>query len=109
MSEEPARRRIAMLKPAYLAALMPWRLPQADGLPQQLKASWGETSLPWGLMSLAGNELAYFETAALITKYYSLGVHTDHATGRPDQLEHDKAFANMLARAERTARASARA
>jgi hypothetical protein len=109
MSEEQAKVRVAMVEPDYLVAMMTSHLPQADGLPQELKTSWGEKSLPWGLMSLAGNELAYFETATLITKHYSLGVHTDSTTGRPDQVEHDKAFQNMLARAERTARASARA
>jgi hypothetical protein len=109
MSEEQAKMRVAMVEPDYLVAMMTSHLPQADGLPQDLRTSWGEKSLPWGLMSLAGNELAYFETAALITKHYSLGVHTDSTTGRPDQVEHDKAFQNMLSRAERVARASARA
>jgi hypothetical protein len=73
-----------------------------------MKASWGEGSVAWALMSLAGSELAYEEAAELIAKYYSLGVHTG-ADGRADQVEHDKAFTNMLASAERSARASARA
>lgn len=59
-------------------------------------------------MSLAGSELAYYHSAELVTKYYSLGLHTDEM-GRPDSVEHDKAFTNMLASAERSARANARA
>jgi len=55
-----------------------------------------------------GRELAYFDSAGLIAKYYSLGVHTDEA-GKADKVEYAKAFDNMLATAERNARASARA
>jgi hypothetical protein len=58
MSEDAAKQRIAMVEPDYLVALMTSHLPQADGLPQELKASWGDKSLPWGLMSLAGQARA---------------------------------------------------
>lgn len=105
---EEARVAVAMHEPDYLVALMLAHLQQADGLPKQLQTQWGEGSVAWNLLSLAGNELAYFNAAALITKYYSLDVHSD-ATGTPVSVEHDKAFTNMLASAERSARASARA
>lgn len=103
-----AREQIALGEPDYLTALMLARLPQADGVLGTLKAQWGEASLPWNLMLLAGNELAYFKAAELIAKYYALGVKTD-AQGRYASVEHAKAFATMLASAERAARASARA
>jgi len=108
MSEDAARQRVAMAEPDYLVAYMTSHLAQAEGMPAAVKAKWGDGSVAWGLMSLAGSELAYFDAAELITKYYSLGIQTD-ANGRPNQIEHDKAFGNMLASAERTARASARA
>ncbi len=108
MSIDDARTRVAMIEPEYLVASMLAHLPTADGLPKQLKTSWGETSIAWNLMALAGNELAYYSAAELVAKYYSLGVKTDVA-GTPTAVEHDKAFSNMLASAERTARASARA
>jgi hypothetical protein len=60
-------------------------------------------------MSLASSELAYFGSAQLIAKYYSLDVHTDKTTGKADRVEHEKAFATMLANAERNARENARA
>jgi len=55
-----------------------------------------------------GSELAYYNSAELIAKYYSLGVTTDYQTAARSAVEHDKAFMNMLASAERNARASAR-
>jgi len=103
-----ARERVAMTEPDYLTALMLARLPQAEGVLGKLKAQWGETSLPWNLMRLAGTELAYFKSAELIAKYYSLAVKAD-ANGRYTSVEHAKAFDNMLVSAERAARASARA
>src|SRR3569623_779415 len=65
-----------------------------------LETTWGEQSLAWALLSLAGSELAYDDVAQLIAKYDSLGVHTDDS-GKVDKIEHDKAFAHMLATAER--------
>ena len=108
LSEDVARERIAYIEPDYLVAWMTSRLAQSDALPRELQAKWGEHSLAWSLLSLAGSELAYYDSAALITKYYSLGVKTDD-NGKTTGLEYEKAFDNMLASAERTARASARA
>ncbi len=108
MSIEEARIRVSMREPDYLVATMLSRIQQMDGLPKELKAKWGEGSVAWALLSLAGSELAYYHAAELVAKYYSLGLHTD-AMGRADSVEHDKAFANMLASAERAARANARA
>jgi hypothetical protein len=110
ISEDDARQQIAFREPDYLVALMGSRLAALDGAPQQLKAAWGEQSLPWGLLTLAGSQLAYLHAAELIAKYYSLGADVpDDGSGRVQKIEQEKAFANMLAVAERTARASARA
>ena len=108
MSVDEARIRISMREPDYLVAYMLSHLQQMEGLPKDLKTKWGEGSVAWALLSLAGSELAYYHSAELITKYYSLGLHTD-ASGHADSVEHDKAFTNMLASAERQARANARA
>lgn len=108
MTLDEARMRVSMREPDYLVAYMLSHLQQVDGLPKQLKTKWGETSVAWALLALAGSELAYYHSAELVAKYYSLGVKTDEL-GHADGVEHDKAFMNMLASAERTARASARA
>ncbi|MDB4954152.1 MAG: peptidase lon domain protein [Myxococcales bacterium] len=108
VTTDEAREQIALIEPDYLVAFMTSKLGDAEGLPQELKTAWGEHSLAWGLMSLAGNELAYFNSAQLVAKYYSLVIHTD-AAGKISSIDHDKAFTNMLASAERSARASARA
>ena len=80
------------------------KLGTLDGTPKQLRDTWGEKSLPWGLLSLAGSELAYFHAAELIARYYSLDVQLDDARN-VSGVEHEKAFTNMLATAERNARA----
>jgi len=108
VTEDEARERIAVAEPDYLVAFMASKVADSDGLPKELKKEWGEHSLAWGLYSLAGSELAYFNSAQLIAKYYSLGVTTDDQ-GKVSAIEHDKAFSNMLAAADRNARASARA
>jgi len=108
MTMDQARVRIAMSEPNYLVSYMLSHLQQVEGLPKQLKELWGEKSPQWNLMMLAGSELAYYNSAELIAKYYSLGVTTDYQTGRASAVQHDKAFMNMLASAERNARASAR-
>jgi uncharacterized protein len=108
LSIDDARLAVAIHEPDYLVALMSSKLASLDGTPKQLKETWGEKSLPWGLLSLAGSELAYFHAAELIAKYYSLDVQLDEAR-EVRHLEHEQAFANMLATAERNARASARA
>jgi uncharacterized protein len=109
LTVDQARTRIAMSEPNYLVAYMLSHLQQVDGLPKDMKLLWGETSPQWNLMLLAGSELAYYHSAELIAKYYSLGLKTDASTGRATGVEHEKAFMNMLASAERSARASARA
>lgn len=106
--EDSARDRVMMMEPDYLIAYATSHLSNADGQIKEVKDAWGEKSLSWGLLTLAGSEMAYFDSAVLIAKYYSLGVHTDY-TGHADRVEHDKAFSNMLTSAERAARASARA
>jgi uncharacterized protein len=107
VSDEYTRRRVELLEPDYLVAMMNSKLNTTEGMPTELKTLWGEKSLAWGLMSLAGSELAYHDSAQLIAKYYSLHVRND-LQGKVESVEHDKAFVNMLASAERTARASAR-
>ena len=105
---DEARNRLAVMEPDYLVALVSSKLADMAGLPKELKAAWGDHSLAWGLMSLAGSELAYYDSAELIAKYYSLGVHTDDAN-KVDKIEYEQAFTNMLASAERSARENARA
>ncbi len=109
LSLDQARTRIAMSEPNYLVAYMLSHLQQVDGLPKDMKLMLGENSPQWNLMMLAGSELAYYHSAELIAKYYSLGLKTDPTTGRASGVEHEKAFMNMLASAERSARSSARA
>lgn len=106
---DQARMRVATSEPTYLVAYMLSHLQNVEGLPKDMKAAWGEGSPQWNLMSLAGSELAYYSSAELIAKYYSLEVKNDPITGRAIGVAHEKAFINMLASAERTARASARA
>jgi len=106
---DDARQRLAMREPNYLVAFMLSRMDQAStGVMADLKKQWGEKSLQWNLMTLAASELAYSKSAELVAKYYSLNV-TNGADGRVEQVEHEKAFLNMLVTAERTARANARA
>jgi hypothetical protein len=108
VSLDDARNKLAVIEPDYLVAYVTSKLAEAEGLPKELKDAWGEKSLAWGLLSLAGSELAYFDSAELIAKYYSLGVHTDN-NNKVDQIEYADAFKHMLASAERAARANARA
>jgi hypothetical protein len=108
ISEDEAKQRIALAEPDYLVALMASRLATQDGVIKEMRDKWGETSLAWGLMSLAGSELAYFHSAELIAKYYSLEIKKNDQ-GDIAGVEHEKAFANMLESAERNARANARA
>ncbi len=110
ISDDEARSTVALREPDYLVAYTSAQIASVTGLPQELKDSWGERSLPWGLMTLAGSQLAYFHAAELIAKYYSLQADiAEDGSGRVQKIEQDKAFANVLAIAERTARASARA
>jgi uncharacterized protein len=104
VSEDEARNKIAQFEPDYYVAWIASRV--GNGPLDDLKTAWGEHSLAWGLLSLAGSELAYYDAAGLIAKYYSLEAHTDDS-GKVTSVEHDKAFVHMLAEAERSARASA--
>ena len=108
VTTDEARQRFATVEPDYLVAYAVSKLADTDGLPSELKTAWGEHSLAWGLLSLAGSELAYFDASVLIAKYYSLGVQTD-ANNKVAKLDYEPAFTNMLASAERNARANARA
>ena len=109
LSMDEARQRLAMRDPNYLVAFVLSRMEQSSSGPlADLKKEWGDKSLQWNLMSLAGSELAYAKSAELVNKYYSLGVKPD-ASGRATAVDHEKAFLNMLVTAERTARANARA
>jgi hypothetical protein len=105
---DSARNRIALLEPDYLTAYMLTKLGNSEGVLAKLKTDWGENSVQWNLMMLAGNELAYLKSAELVAKYYSLNVKSG-VDGRFSGVEHEKAFVNMLLSAERAARASARA
>ena len=106
---ETAQEKFAMFEPDYLVGTMAANMPTMTGLPETLKTEWGEDTIAWGLASLAGSELSWFKTSLLIAKWYSLGVDIDHDTSRPTTVEHEKAFINMLASAERSARENARA
>jgi hypothetical protein len=109
INDDMTRNFAAMREPNYLVAFVLSRMNETPtGLPADLKKEWGDKSLQWNLMSLAGSELAYQKSAELVAKYYSLGVKPD-ASGRATTVEHEKAFLNMLVTAERTARANARA
>ena len=106
---EQARVRAALTEPDALVAHALSQLPAQAGLPQELKQAWGEGSPAWQLTSLAAGELASAASAELIAKLHSLQVRTDFASGPRATALHEQALAALLARAERAARASARA
>ena len=109
VKDDTTRNYVAAMEPDYLTAFISANLPKMSGMPETLKNEWKENSLPWGLMTLASAQLAYFKASTLISKWYSLGVQNDWLTGRATSVEHEKAFMNMLATAERKARENARA
>jgi hypothetical protein len=102
-----ARTRIALAEPDYLVTATASKLSSLD-ISKHLLATWGDRSLAWSLLSLASGQLAYFHAAALIAKYDSLDAQLDD-TRLVHHVEHAKAFESVLASAERSARASARA
>ncbi|NVB78868.1 MAG: hypothetical protein HOV81_10770, partial [Kofleriaceae bacterium] len=108
LGEDEARRRVVIREPDYLVATMTSKLATAGGLVKELHEKWGETSLAWSLLALAGSELAYFHATELVAKYDSLGV-TISDSGEVTAIEREKAFSAMLDNAERNARANARA
>jgi hypothetical protein len=109
ISDDQARVRYATYDPDYLVAFMSANLTDMAGLPETLKTEWGEGSTAWALVTLAGSELSFYRSAALIGKTYSLGVTNDPISGIPVGVEHEKAFIHMLTSAERKARENARA
>ena len=107
-SLEQTRQRFEVVEPDYLIAQSMVTIGDNVAFMKEMKAAWGEHSLPWGLMSLAASELGYLSSTELIAKYYSLGIHTGD-DNKVDKIEFEQAFTNMLASAERNARANARA
>ncbi|HLL23104.1 MAG TPA: S16 family serine protease, partial [Kofleriaceae bacterium] len=71
---DSARNRVSMIEPDYLTAYMLTKIDRSEGVLSKLKSDWGENSVQWNLMLLAGNELAYLKSAELVAKYYSLNV-----------------------------------
>lgn len=109
MPLEVAKVRVATILPDYLVALMAGGVDELPGLPAELKRAWGDDSIAWGLFQLAAGEASFFRTSLLVSRFYSLGVDFDPATGRTRAVAQVKAFANMLTWAERRAREHARA
>ncbi len=105
---DQTRQRFEAIEPDYLVAQSMVKIGDNVSFVNELKTAWGEHSLPWGLMSLAASELGYLSSTQLIAKYYSLGIHTGEDS-KVDKIEYEQAFTNMLASAERNARANARA
>jgi len=108
VTDDWSRMSMQYQEPDYLTAYVSATLTKRTGLPDTLKAEWGEDSLPWGLMSLAAAQLAYFKASTLISKRYSLGVENDMYSGRAVSVTYEKAFMSMMTSAERKARENAR-
>jgi hypothetical protein len=103
IKDDEARKRVALYEPDYLVGYVTLKIGTGAFEPRETAPS-----LPQGLVKLAASELAYYDAAALIAKYHSLGVHTGD-DGNIDAVAHDKALIHLLATAERNARASAHA
>jgi len=103
-----ARDNFAAHEPSYLIALLAANVGIAPGLPAELRATWGEDSIGWGLLTLAASELSYGRTSGLVNAHYALAVQPG-LDGRPVGVVHEAAFAHMLTRAERRAREQAHA
>ncbi len=108
LSEDETRRRFAMIEPDYLVALMLGQVQTAEGLPYEIKAAWGDHSVGWGLASLAAGQLGALDAALVLAKYITIGLAADDR-GSVAGVDHEASFAQLLAAAERNARASARA
>lgn len=106
-AKDEARALLAMQDPAYLVASTVARLPAVDGLPKELVASWGESSLPSAMLALAAGQLAAAHADELIAKYSASGVQLDGQRLRT--IAPDRTLTAMLAAAERAARSHARA
>ena len=109
ITNDEQRNQAMVIEPDYLTSYIAANIAKMSGLPDTLKQEWGEGSLAWGLMRLSAEQLAYFKTSSLISRWYSLGVQNDPLSGRATGVEHEKAFMNELATAERKARENARA
>jgi hypothetical protein len=110
---DAAHRQVALAEPAYLVAGPLSRVP-ADGIPHELSSTWGEDSVSASLLALAGHQVAYRSAAILIARLDSFAVHASgagkiDATGRPAPPAQAEALRRLLANAERSARAHARA
>lgn len=103
ISEDEARLRVEIDEPDYVVALMTSRLDAGDTLLKDLEAKWGAPSLAWGMLSLAAGELAHAHAADLRARYGSLEIKKS-STGEVTGVEHEKAFTQLLASAERRAR-----
>jgi hypothetical protein len=107
---DSARSVLMSREPDYLVSYMASSMASMeDGLPAALRSSWGETSTPWTLGTLAGSILSYFKTSLLISKWYSLNVSNDPYTGLPVAVQYERAFDRMMENAERHAREHAHA
>ena len=110
LTEDDARRRLAVVDSDYLVGYTLSHVHTIDGLPGQLEQTWGTSSLPSALMSLAAGQLAHATSGELLAKYGSFQIDPNaDGSGRVTKIEHADAFAKLLASAERTARTNARA
>lgn len=110
LTEDSARRRLAVIESDYLVGYTLSHISTIDGVPRQLEQTWGASSLSSALMALAAGQLAHAMSSELLAKYGSLQLDlTADGSGRVTKIEHGDAFAKMLASAERTARTNARA
>ena len=87
----------------YLIAYHAMAMPDHPGMPAELKASWGENSLPWSLGVLSGALLSYFKVSLLVAEQYSLQVQYD-MFGAATSVANEKAFISAMNGAERKAR-----
>lgn len=106
---DAAKVRVATHEPDYLIAIMTSGVDELPGLPAELKQTWGEDSITWGLFRLAASEASFFRTSLLVSRFHSLEVEVEPATGQPTAVGQPEAFANLLTWAERRAREHARA
>jgi hypothetical protein len=107
LAQDAARTRIASTNPDYLIAGPLSRVP-AEGLPHDLTAAWGDGSIGASLLAFAGHGVAARSAAVLIARHDALAIRAG-AAGKLEAVEPAEAFRRLLAGAERSARAHARA
>lgn len=105
---DAAREQFAAFDPGYLVALMAANVGGLPGLPAELRAAWGESSIAWGLFQLAAGEVSYERSSGILNEYYTLEAQPG-PDGRAATVVHEAAFEHMLVRAERRAREQAHA